>query len=125
MGQPEDRYKEVERYHATGAVGLQDRGAPRESSCHLSGATAKLMGLRERHPRWGAKKLLAVESRMAVPVDGGAVLEGSGVGSRAPALAGHRWSFSRCGGRSPAQTRSGRRITKASFSPAIIVTVIR
>jgi putative transposase len=58
-------YKWVERYDAAGALGLQDRSrrphtSPQATALHLADA---LLAVRKRHPRWGAKKLLAVAAR--------------------------------------------------------------
>ena len=58
-------YKWVERFETAGPLGLQDQ--PRRPA-HSPFATApalveRLVALRLRHPRWGAKKLLAVARR--------------------------------------------------------------
>ena len=58
-------YKWVERFETAGPPGLQDQ--PRRP-VHSPFATApalvdRLVALRRRHPRWGAKKLLAVARR--------------------------------------------------------------
>jgi len=58
-------YKWVERYDSGGVLGLQDQSRRPD---HSPNATAPdvvdaLVGLRRRHPRWGAKKLLAVAAR--------------------------------------------------------------
>ena len=58
-------YKWVERYEAEGALGVQDRSrrphdSPQATAPHVVDA---LMAVRKRHPRWGAKKLLAVAAR--------------------------------------------------------------
>ena len=58
-------YKWVERYEAEGAGGLQDRSRrPHESpQATAPELTDALLAVRRRHPRWGAKKLLAVAAR--------------------------------------------------------------
>jgi putative transposase len=58
-------YKWVERYAASGAHGLHDQSRRPQ---HSPGATDgrlvdALVALRQRHPRWGAKKLLALAVR--------------------------------------------------------------
>jgi transposase InsO family protein len=58
-------YKWTTRYELTGARGLHDQsrrphGSPRATA---TGLVETLMALRRRHPRWGAKKLLAVAVR--------------------------------------------------------------
>jgi putative transposase len=58
-------YKWVERFEAVGPRGLADQ--PRRPT-HSPGATdpalvAALVAVRTRHPRWGARKLLAVATR--------------------------------------------------------------
>jgi transposase InsO family protein len=60
-------YKWLERYAAEGASGLQDRSRRPHTSPHATDAErlAELLRLRQRHPRWGAKKLLAVAARRA------------------------------------------------------------
>jgi putative transposase len=64
-------YKWVERYAATGALGLQDRSRRPHTSPQATDSEllATLMRLRARHPRWGAKKLLAVAVRHAPKAD--------------------------------------------------------
>ena len=58
-------YKWLERYEAGGALGLRDRSRRPHTSPHATDPArlAMLIRLRERHPRWGAKKLLAVAAR--------------------------------------------------------------
>lgn len=60
-------YKWLERYDADGALGLQDRSRRPRASPHATDPEllAMLMRLRQRHPRWGAKKLLVVAARSA------------------------------------------------------------
>lgn len=55
-------YKWVDRYEAKGVAGLTDRSRrPRHSPLATDAdRVAALIALRKRHPRWGAKKLLAV-----------------------------------------------------------------
>jgi transposase InsO family protein len=58
-------YKWVARYHADGVVGLLNRSrrphhSPQTTDSALVDA---LVQLRHRHPRWGAKKLLAIAAR--------------------------------------------------------------
>jgi putative transposase len=58
-------YKWVERYETRGARGLHDQSrrpqhSPSATDVRLVDA---LVALRQRHPRWGAKKLLAVAAR--------------------------------------------------------------
>src|ERR671930_438620 len=55
-------YKWVDRYDAEGALGLQDRSrrphhSPQATAPELIHA---LIRLRQRHPRWGPKKLLPI-----------------------------------------------------------------
>jgi putative transposase len=62
---PKTAYKWLARYEACGVAGLRDRSRRPHHSPH---ATAEdlvdpLVALRRRHPRWGAKKLLAVLRR--------------------------------------------------------------
>src|SRR5262249_52667708 len=59
-------YKWVTEYEARGVVGLCDRSrrphhSPQAMAPELVDA---LLALRRRHPRWGAKKLLAVAGRL-------------------------------------------------------------
>jgi putative transposase len=58
-------YKWVERYEASGPAGLDDRSRrPRHSPQATDPALiAALVGVRTRHPRWGAAKLLTVAAR--------------------------------------------------------------
>lgn len=58
-------YKWLAAYAATGARGLDDRSRRPHHSPHATDAklVEALMALRRRHPRWGAKKLLAVATR--------------------------------------------------------------
>ena len=60
-------YKWLERYDADGAPGLQDRSRRPHASPHATDPEllATLIRLRQRHPRWGAKKLLTVAARRA------------------------------------------------------------
>jgi len=60
-------YKWLERYDADGALGLHDRSRRPRASPHATDPEllAMLMRLRQRHPRWGAKKLLVVAARSA------------------------------------------------------------
>lgn len=55
-------YKWLERYATDGAPGLSDRSRrPRESPHATAPALVEaILALRSRHPRWGAKKLLAI-----------------------------------------------------------------
>ncbi len=58
-------YKWLARYEADGALGLLDRSrcphqSPQATDADLVDA---LVALRKRHPRWGARKLLAVAAR--------------------------------------------------------------
>jgi putative transposase len=58
-------YKWITRYEMTGARGLHDQSrrpdeSPRATAIEIVDA---LIALRHRHPRWGAKKLLAVAAR--------------------------------------------------------------
>ena len=68
-------YKWVERYEASGPRGLHDQSrrphhSPRATDPALVEA---LVALRQRHPRWGAKKLLAVAARQRSPTRPGRV----------------------------------------------------
>lgn len=58
-------YKWVDREKADGMAGLADRPRRPHASPHATDAdiVAALIALRRRHPRWGAKKLLAVSVR--------------------------------------------------------------
>lgn len=58
-------YKWLERHDTSGAAGLHDRSSrPRHSPQATAAAlVAALVAVRQRHPRWGAKKLLAVVRR--------------------------------------------------------------
>src|SRR5688572_12092995 len=60
-------YKWLERYDTAGASGLQDRSRRPHVSPHATDPAllATLIRLRQRHPRWGAKKLLTVAARRA------------------------------------------------------------
>jgi len=60
-------YQWVERYDAEGALGLRDRSRRPHESPHATDPEllAMLIRLRQRHPRWGAKKLLVVAARKA------------------------------------------------------------
>ena len=60
-------YKWLERYEVDGALGLRDRSRRPHGSPHATDpeTLALLVRLRQRHPRWGAKKLLAVAARRA------------------------------------------------------------
>ena len=63
-------YKWVERYEALGALGLGDRSRRPQRSPHATEdeLADAIVALRRRHPRWGAKKLLAVLQRRAPAV---------------------------------------------------------
>jgi transposase InsO family protein len=58
-------YKWLERHDTSGPAGLHDRSSrPHHSPQATDPAlVAALMAVRQRHPRWGAKKLLAVAQR--------------------------------------------------------------
>jgi len=58
-------YKWLAHYEALGARGLCDRSRRPHHSPHATDADVveALIALRRRHPRWGAKKLLAVAAR--------------------------------------------------------------
>jgi putative transposase len=58
-------YKWLAQYEAHGARGLSDRSRRPHHSPHATEADVveSLIALRRRHPRWGAKKLLAVAAR--------------------------------------------------------------
>jgi putative transposase len=58
-------YKWVARYDADGVVGLLDRSRRPHHSPHATDGELidALIAERKRHPRWGAKKLLAVAAR--------------------------------------------------------------
>jgi putative transposase len=58
-------YKWVARYAAEGAWGLADRSRRPQESPHATAPdlVAALLAVRRRHPRWGAKKLLAMARR--------------------------------------------------------------
>ena len=60
-------YKWVERYAAAGAEGLRDQSRRPHESPHATDPELieDLLAVRRRHPRWGAKKLLAVAARRA------------------------------------------------------------
>lgn len=63
-------YKWVDRYDASGPRGLHDQSRrPRHSPWATAADVVEaLVTLRQRHPRWGAKKLLAVAARRAPAV---------------------------------------------------------
>jgi transposase InsO family protein len=58
-------YKWLAQYESYGALGLSDRSRRPHHSPHATDADVVelLVALRRRHPRWGAKKLLAVAAR--------------------------------------------------------------
>ena len=58
-------YKWLDQYEAMGALGLCDRSRrPHHSPQATDPEVVELLiGLRRRHPRWGAKKLLAIAAR--------------------------------------------------------------
>jgi putative transposase len=58
-------YKWVARYAAEGAAGLQDHSRRPQTSPQATDPrlVAALIAVRTRHPRWGAKKLLAIAAR--------------------------------------------------------------
>jgi transposase InsO family protein len=58
-------YKWLDRHDADGVVGLQDRSRRPHQSPQATDPdlVERLLGLRRRHPRWGARKLLAVAAR--------------------------------------------------------------
>lgn len=58
-------YKWLDRYEADGVQGLTDRSRRPHQSPHATDpdVVEALIALRKRHPRWGAKKLLAVLAR--------------------------------------------------------------
>ena len=60
-------YKWLERYEADGARGMHDRSRRPHASPHATDPDllAMLIRLRQRHPRWGAKKLLTIAARRA------------------------------------------------------------
>ena len=64
-------YKWRARYAAEGALGVHDRSRRPQTSPHATDpeVLALLLRLRQRHPRWGAKKLLAVAARRAPTLD--------------------------------------------------------
>ena len=58
-------YKWLERYDSDGARGLHDRSRRPQNSPQATDPdlVEALVAQRRRHPRWGAKKLLAVAAR--------------------------------------------------------------
>ena len=58
-------YKWLERYDADGVDGLRDHSRRPHQSPHATDPdlVERLLAVRRRHPRWGAKKLLAVAAR--------------------------------------------------------------
>lgn len=62
---PKTGYKWLARYDADGVGGLQDRSRRPRSSPHATdpALVKALLAHRRRHPRWGAKKLLAIAAR--------------------------------------------------------------
>jgi putative transposase len=64
-------YKWLERYAAAGATGLEDRSRRPQQSPHATDPelVEMLVAHRRRHPRWGAKKLLAVAARRQPDAD--------------------------------------------------------
>ena len=64
---PKTGYKWLERYDTEGLAGLEDRSRRPHTSPQAIDPTLvdALIAVRHRHPRWGAKKLLAVVRRSA------------------------------------------------------------
>ena len=60
-------YKWLARSEVAGALGLQDRSRRPQASPHATDPEllALLIRVRQRHPRWGARKLLVVAARQA------------------------------------------------------------
>jgi putative transposase len=58
-------YKWLGRYEAEGIDGLQDRSRRPHDSPHATAPdlVERVVAIRRRHPRWGAKKLLAIAAR--------------------------------------------------------------
>src|SRR4051812_17305839 len=58
-------YKWLGRHETSGPAGLRDRSSRPQHSPQATdpALVAALLAVRERHPRWGAKKLLAVVRR--------------------------------------------------------------
>ena len=58
-------YKWIARHEASGRAGLEDRSRRPHHNPHTTAKelVAPLIALRERHPRWGATKLLTVAAR--------------------------------------------------------------
>src|SRR5438445_3348065 len=56
-------YKWLERYQADGVDGLRDQSRRPHHSPHATELVETLLAQRRRHPRWGAKKLLATAAR--------------------------------------------------------------
>jgi transposase InsO family protein len=67
---PTTAYKWLQRYAAVGAAGLQDKSRrPHTSPARSSGELeARVLGLRDEHPAWGARKLHAVLEREGLQV---------------------------------------------------------
>ena len=74
-------YKWLKRYAAQGALGLLDRSRRPHPSPQATAAdlVEALVAQRRRHPRWGAKKLLAIVRRRQ-PQARGAQNDGRAVG---------------------------------------------
>ena len=103
------------------------RGVPMSSPQATDAALVEaIVAQRQRHPRWGAKKLLAVlrraqpTARLAGAVDRLRSADGARLGRRPAGVARAR-SAPGPSVRRPSRPRttSGRRISKASFGPAI------
>ena len=64
-------YKWLERYEAAGVDGLRDQSRRPDRSPQATDAELieALLAQRRRHPRWGAKKLLAIAARREPEVD--------------------------------------------------------
>src|SRR6266545_4411534 len=58
-------YKWLDRHETSGPAGLHDRSSRPHRSPQATDAAriAAVLAVRQRHPRWGAKKLLAVARR--------------------------------------------------------------
>src|SRR6185437_369845 len=115
-------YKWADRYERSGPSGLHDRSRRPHASPLATDPELvdRLVALRRRHPRWGAKKLLVVAARRDPQADGRAARRCVTCSRRAawsrpadaPIVPRPRPRRRR---RLPASTRCGRLISKANF----------
>ena len=125
-------YKWLARFQAEGPTGLADRSRRPQSCPHQTpeSLVAAILEARRHHPRWGAKKLLAILKKRHPDWSWPARSTVCGILKREGCIARRR----RCRPlghpgkpQTPmtAPTRSGQPISKGSFAPATASTVIR